>query len=146
MRKTDAILRDPCRQVCAVSIPKNLASPDIKYNYSIEKACSEFIVKFRTIIDQGFLCDGDNKRVDFRSASILYDGDDTTSFLSLRNCIILMTTTVGSRHLASPGEAPDETRQLVLRDMRKTFPMDFLNRLDEIIIFVSVRLIPYNVQ
>jgi ATP-dependent Clp protease ATP-binding subunit ClpA len=54
-----------------------------------------------------------------------------------RNCILLLTTSVGSSHLKEPGAVEDVILENILSDIYQTFPAEFLNRLDDIIPFVS---------
>jgi ATP-dependent Clp protease ATP-binding subunit ClpC len=79
---------------------------------------------------------------------VLEDGHLTDSFgnrIDFKNTIIIMTSNIGARLIEKRGRmgfrAPDEikeyedTREEVLQEVRKTFNPEFINRLDEIIVF-----------
>lgn len=94
----------------------------------IEKAHPEVFNLLLQILDNGRLTDGKGKTVNFR------------------NCIIIMTSNVGSQYLRSTarlgfsaeeklkGEEEDY-KDKVMEALRRTFRPEFLNRLDEIIVF-----------
>jgi ATP-dependent Clp protease ATP-binding subunit ClpC len=82
---------------------------------------------------------------------VLEDGHLTDSFgnrIDFKNAIIIMTSNIGARLIEKRGRmgfrAPDElkeyedTREEVLQEVRKTFNPEFINRLDEIIVFHSL--------
>lgn len=82
---------------------------------------------------------------------VLEDGHLTDSFgnrVDFKNAIIIMTSNIGARLIEKRGRmgfrAPDElkeyedTREEVLQEVRKTFNPEFINRLDEIIVFHSL--------
>ncbi|MFC2023515.1 AAA family ATPase [Chloroflexota bacterium] len=62
----------------------------------------------------------------------LTDGQGRTA--SFRECVIIMTSNLGSEFLAEP-VLTDSARELVMRKVKATFRPEFLNRLDEIILF-----------
>ncbi|MCW2949599.1 MAG: ClpB protein [Thermoleophilia bacterium] len=68
------------------------------------------------MLDDGRLTVGQGRTVDFR------------------NTIIVLTSNLGSQHLGF-GHLGDEEREAVLSEVRSTFRPEFLNRLDEIIVF-----------
>ena len=81
----------------------------------IEKAHEDVFNMFLQILDDGRLTDNKGKTVDFK------------------NTIIIMTSNIGSSYLLeSTGE---DARQMVLGEMRRRFKPEFLNRLDDIILF-----------
>lgn len=88
----------------------------------IEKACREFITLFLQVLDDGRLTDGQGRVVDFR------------------NTVIIMTSNLGAAYLSDMGEGPvkSRTKDLVMGTIRGHFPPEFINRIDEIIIFVSL--------
>lgn len=88
----------------------------------IEKACREFITLFLQVLDDGRLTDGQGRVVDFR------------------NTVIIMTSNLGAAYLSDMGEGPvkSQTKELVMGTIRGHFPPEFINRIDEIIIFVSI--------
>lgn len=89
----------------------------------IEKASREFWQLFLQVLDDGRLTDGKGRVVDFR------------------NTIIMMTSNVGSQYLnddAHEGPVRPETRDKVMDAIRATFPPEFINRIDEIILYRSL--------
>ncbi|KAF8640818.1 hypothetical protein AX17_000467 [Amanita inopinata Kibby_2008] len=85
----------------------------------IEKACREFVTLFLQVLDDGRLTDGQGRVVDFR------------------NTVIMMTSNLGAAYLNEMNEGPvnQVTRQLVMGAIQGHFPPEFVNRIDEIIIF-----------
>ncbi|KAJ3937812.1 MAG: P-loop containing nucleoside triphosphate hydrolase protein [Lentinula lateritia] len=85
----------------------------------IEKASREFVTLFLQVLDDGRLTDGQGRVVDFR------------------NTVIIMTSNLGAVYLNDMGDGPvsPETRQLVLGAIQGHFPPEFVNRVDEIIVF-----------
>ncbi len=88
----------------------------------IEKAHPEVFNVFLQVLDEGRLTDGHGRTVDFT------------------NTVIIMTSNVGSQLLKELGgpEAPN-VREAVLRELDRHFRPEFLNRLDEIILFHSLK-------
>jgi ATP-dependent Clp protease ATP-binding subunit ClpB len=90
----------------------------------IEKAHHDVFSIFLQIMDDGRLIDSHGRTVDFK------------------NCIIIMTSNVGSQYiLDTPGtdEAGYERmRQRVLEALRQHFRPEFLNRVDETLVFHSL--------
>jgi ATP-dependent Clp protease ATP-binding subunit ClpA len=87
----------------------------------IEKASREFVTLFLQVLDDGRLTDGQGRVVNFR------------------NTIIIMTSNLGAAFLNDMGDGPvrPATRQLVMTAIQAHFPPEFINRIDEITIFVS---------
>jgi len=85
----------------------------------VEKACREFVTLFLQVLDDGRLTDGQGRVVD------------------LRNTIVIMTSNLGAAFLNDMGEGPvkPQTRQLVMGAIQSHFPPEFINRIDEIVIF-----------
>lgn len=85
----------------------------------IEKAHPEVFNILLQVLDDGVLTDGQGHRVDFR------------------NTILILTSNVGSHRLAAQGktESPAELERSVMEEIRATFRPEFLNRLDEIVLF-----------
>ncbi|OFX33576.1 MAG: ATP-dependent chaperone ClpB, partial [Armatimonadetes bacterium RBG_16_67_12] len=87
----------------------------------IEKAHMDVFNLLLQIMDDGRLTDGHGRTVDFK------------------NAVIIMTSNLGSRHLQGldPKDAPafEMARVLVLGELRKAMRPEFLNRIDEIIVF-----------
>jgi ATP-dependent Clp protease ATP-binding subunit ClpB len=93
----------------------------------IEKAHVDVFNTLLQILDDGRLTDSQGRTVDFK------------------NTIIIMTSNIGSRHLIEnasekSGEINDKTRDLVMAEMRAHFRPEFLNRVDEIVLFKPLTL------
>lgn len=87
----------------------------------IEKAHPEVFNVFLQVFDDGRLTDGQGRRVDFA------------------NTVIIMTSNAGSDHLKALGAATaDERRRTLLQELDVVFRPEFLNRLDEILIFTRL--------
>jgi ATP-dependent Clp protease ATP-binding subunit ClpB len=90
----------------------------------IEKAHHDVFSIFLQIMDDGRLTDSHGRTVDFK------------------NCIIIMTSNVGSQYiLDSTGtdeESYERMRQRVLEALRQHFRPEFLNRVDETLVFHSL--------
>ncbi len=88
----------------------------------IEKAHPEVFNTMLQILDDGRLTDGKGRTVDFK------------------NCIIIMTSNIGSTEISEyAGKDEDAMRSRVMEAMRYHFKPEFLNRLDDIIIFHALR-------
>jgi ATP-dependent Clp protease ATP-binding subunit ClpB len=87
----------------------------------IEKAHREVINALLQILDDGLITDAQGRTVDFK------------------NTVIIMTSNIGSQHLSEgageEGEIPDDVRDRVMRDLRSGFRPEFLNRVDDIVLF-----------
>ena len=87
----------------------------------IEKAHTDVFNILLQVLDDGRLTDGQGHTVDFR------------------NTVIIMTSNIGSEYLlegaTSDGEISPEARDRVMADMRARFRPEFLNRLDDIVLF-----------
>jgi ATP-dependent Clp protease ATP-binding subunit ClpB len=85
----------------------------------IEKAHSDVFNVLLQVLDDGRLTDGQGRTVDFR------------------NTLIILTSNQGAEYLVSLGEDQDvgAVRDLVMASVRAHFRPEFLNRLDEIILF-----------
>ncbi|WP_366654964.1 ATP-dependent chaperone ClpB [Fodinicurvata sp. EGI_FJ10296] len=84
----------------------------------IEKAHNDVFNVLLQVLDDGRLTDGHGRTVDFR------------------NTLIIMTSNLGSEHLASDaGEVDHRARDRVLKTVREHFRPEFLNRLDDMIVF-----------
>src|SRR6266540_2384912 len=82
----------------------------------IEKAHGDVFNVLLQLLDDGRLTDGQGRTVDFR------------------NTVVIMTSNLGS-HLFREDEKPERLRQLMLETLRQTLRPEFLNRIDEIVIF-----------
>jgi ATP-dependent Clp protease ATP-binding subunit ClpC len=95
----------------------------------IEKAHSEIYNLLLQVLDEGQLTDGIGRKIDFR------------------NSLIIMTSNVGVRELSSMGKSvgfetqttvaskSNRDRQIIEKALKKKFPPEFLNRIDETIVF-----------
>ncbi len=84
----------------------------------IEKAHPEVFNILLQILDDGRLTDGQGRTVDFK------------------NTVIIMTSNIGSQYITELGESEyEEIRTRVMDVLRTTFKPEFLNRIDDIIIF-----------
>lgn len=71
---------------------------------------------------------------------VLTDAQGTT--VSFRNCIIIFTSNIGSQAILDLGGNPEndnEMREVVMQAMKTQFRPEFLNRVDEYVIFKSLR-------
>jgi ATP-dependent Clp protease ATP-binding subunit ClpB len=83
----------------------------------VEKAHSEVFNILLQVLDDGRLTDGQGRTVDFR------------------NTILILTSNLGSQFIADPTLEESDKREKVMAVVRATFKPEFLNRLDEVIIF-----------
>jgi ATP-dependent Clp protease ATP-binding subunit ClpB len=87
----------------------------------IEKAHPDVFNTLLQVLDDGRLTDGQGRTVDFR------------------NTVIIMTSNIGSEYLiedaTADGEIKPDARDRVMATMRARFRPEFLNRLDDIILF-----------
>jgi len=92
----------------------------------IEKAHPDVFNALLQILDDGRLTDSQGRTVDFR------------------NTVIIMTSNIGSVHLLegidSSGQIAEEARGLVMDELRDHFRPEFLNRVDEIVLFKPLTL------
>ncbi|MGQ9476368.1 MAG: ATP-dependent chaperone ClpB [Actinomycetota bacterium] len=87
----------------------------------IEKAHGDVFNILLQILDDGRLTDGHGRTVDFK------------------NTVIIMTSNLGSQYFQEmAGRSRDEIRDLVMETLKAHFRPEFLNRLDEIIVFNSL--------
>jgi ATP-dependent Clp protease ATP-binding subunit ClpB len=83
----------------------------------IEKAHQDAFNILLQVLDEGRLTDGQGRTVDFK------------------NSVVIMTSNLGSRWFFEELLSPEERRERVMEEVHKTFRPEFLNRVDEIIIF-----------
>src|SRR6202167_3400332 len=92
----------------------------------IEKAHPDVFNLLLQVMDDGRLTDAKGRTVDFR------------------NTVIIMTSNIGSEYLldgvTSGGEIKPDARERVMASLRSTFRPEFLNRLDEIVLFKPLTL------
>jgi ATP-dependent Clp protease ATP-binding subunit ClpB len=85
----------------------------------VEKAHGDVFNVLLQLLDDGRLTDGHGRTVDFR------------------NAVVIMTSNLGS-HIFREYEAPEKVRPLVMHELRNTLRPEFLNRIDEIVIFAPL--------
>ncbi|MFG1926375.1 ATP-dependent chaperone ClpB [Cryptosporangium sp. NPDC048952] len=87
----------------------------------IEKAHADVFNTLLQVLDDGRLTDAQGRTVDFR------------------NTVIIMTSNIGSQYLlesiSDAGEIKPEGRELVMGELRQHFRPEFLNRVDDIVLF-----------
>jgi ATP-dependent Clp protease ATP-binding subunit ClpB len=92
----------------------------------IEKAHGDVFNILLQVLDDGRITDSQGRTVDFK------------------NTIIIMTSNIGSSYLlegiSQKGEITEETREKVMWDLRASFRPEFLNRVDDIILFKPLSL------
>jgi ATP-dependent Clp protease ATP-binding subunit ClpB len=92
----------------------------------IEKAHVDVFNTLLQVLDDGRLTDSHGRTVDFR------------------NTVVIMTSNIGSEYLmqgvTAEGEIKEDARRLVLGALRNHFPPEFLNRVDEIVLFKPLTL------
>ena len=85
----------------------------------IEKAHGDVFNVLLQLLDDGRLTDGQGRTVDFR------------------NTVVIMTSNLGS-HLFREYEKPEKVRPLVMQELRNTLRPEFLNRIDDVVIFTPL--------
>jgi ATP-dependent Clp protease ATP-binding subunit ClpB len=88
----------------------------------IEKAHPDVFNVLLQILDDGRLTDGHGRTVDFK------------------NTVIIMTSNIGSQWIFELGDKEEKMKEKVMELVHRQFKPEFLNRLDEIIIFHSLKL------
>ncbi|NPC96954.1 ATP-dependent chaperone ClpB [Nocardioides sp. zg-DK7169] len=88
----------------------------------VEKAHPEVFDILLQVLDDGRLTDGQGRTVDFR------------------NTILILTSNLGSQYLVDPVTEPEQKREAVMSVVRASFKPEFLNRLDEIVMFKALTL------
>jgi len=83
----------------------------------VEKAHPEVFDILLQVLDDGRLTDGQGRTVDFR------------------NVILVLTSNLGSQFLVDPVLSDDEKREAVMGAVRISFKPEFLNRLDDVVLF-----------
>ncbi|QEU92960.1 ATP-dependent chaperone ClpB [Streptomyces kanamyceticus] len=86
----------------------------------VEKAHPEVFDILLQVLDDGRLTDGQGRTVDFR------------------NTILILTSNLGSQYLVEPLTSEEEKKQQVLEVVRASFKPEFLNRLDDLVVFSAL--------
>ena len=91
----------------------------------VEKAHPDVFNVLLQVLDDGRITDSQGRTVDFK------------------NTVIIMTSNIGSRHLlegVTGTEIRENVREAVMADLRQTFRPEFLNRIDETVLFKPLAL------
>jgi len=91
----------------------------------IEKAHPDVFNVLLQVLDDGHITDSQGRTVSFK------------------NTVIIMTSNIGSRHLlegVTGTEIPESVREAVMADLRASFRPEFLNRVDETVLFKPLSL------
>ncbi|HLG21514.1 MAG TPA: ATP-dependent chaperone ClpB [Candidatus Manganitrophaceae bacterium] len=88
----------------------------------IEKAHPDIFGALLQVLDDGRLTDGKGRTVDFK------------------NAVLIMTSNIGSQQIQDFGENEAEMRNHVMQALRSHFRPEFLNRIDDIVIFHPLNL------
>ncbi|MGX1884394.1 ATP-dependent chaperone ClpB [Streptomyces sp. NPDC055287] len=86
----------------------------------VEKAHPEVFDVLLQVLDDGRLTDGQGRTVDFR------------------NTILVLTSNLGSQYLVDPLTGEEEKKEQVLEIVRASFKPEFLNRLDDLVVFSAL--------
>nr|WP_202445422.1 ATP-dependent chaperone ClpB [Streptomyces sp. SID4941] len=86
----------------------------------VEKAHPEVFDILLQVLDDGRLTDGQGRTVDFR------------------NTILVLTSNLGSQFLVDPLTEPEVKKERVLEVVRASFKPEFLNRLDDLVVFSAL--------
>ena len=86
----------------------------------IEKAHREVFNTLLQMLDDGRLTDGHGRTVDFK------------------NTVVIMTSNIGSQYVNDPALSDEQRRTRAMDALRQAFPPEFLNRVDDIIVFHSL--------
>jgi ATP-dependent Clp protease ATP-binding subunit ClpB len=93
----------------------------------IEKAHADVFNTLLQVLDDGRLTDAQGRTVDFR------------------NTVIIMTSNIGSQYLLEgitpDGEIKPEAREMVTSELRRHFRPEFLNRVDDVVLFKPLTLL-----
>src|SRR4051794_14681595 len=88
----------------------------------VEKAHPEVFDILLQVLDDGRLTDGQGRTVDFR------------------NTLLILTSNLGSNFLVDPVLEPEKKRDSVMAVVRSAFKPEFLNRLDEVVMFEALTM------
>ena len=92
----------------------------------IEKAHADVFNTLLQVLDDGRLTDAQGRQVDFR------------------NTVVIMTSNIGSHYLldgvTADGEIKPDARDLVMAELRGHFRPEFLNRVDDIVLFTPLSM------
>ena len=126
--RSRAGLKDPNKPIGSfiflgpTGVGKTYLTKTLAYNLfdEIEKAHPDVFNLLLQLLDDGRLTDSKGKIVDFK------------------NTIIIMTSNIGSEYILNDPEIGENTKEIVLNELKHRFKPEFLNRIDETIIFKSL--------
>jgi ATP-dependent Clp protease ATP-binding subunit ClpB len=88
----------------------------------VEKAHPDVFDVLLQVLDDGRLTDGQGRTVDFR------------------NVILILTSNLGSAFITDPTLSPEQRRDAVMAAVRQSFKPEFVNRLDDVLVFEQLGL------
>jgi ATP-dependent Clp protease ATP-binding subunit ClpB len=88
----------------------------------VEKAHPDVFDVLLQVLDDGRLTDGQGRTVDFR------------------NVILILTSNIGSVFINDPSLPEEQKKEAALRAARENFKPEFINRLDDIVVFSSLAI------
>jgi ATP-dependent Clp protease ATP-binding subunit ClpB len=88
----------------------------------VEKAHPDVFDVLLQVLDDGRLTDGQGRTVDFR------------------NVILILTSNLGSAFITDPTLTPEQRRDAVMAAVRQSFKPEFINRLDDVLVFNQLGL------
>jgi ATP-dependent Clp protease ATP-binding subunit ClpB len=88
----------------------------------VEKAHPDVFDVLLQVLDDGRLTDGQGRTVDFR------------------NVILILTSNLGSSFISDPTLSPEQRREAVMAAVRSNFKPEFVNRLDDVLVFQQLGL------
>ena len=88
----------------------------------VEKAHPDVFDVLLQVLDDGRLTDGQGRTVDFR------------------NVILILTSNLGSVFITDPTLSPEQRRDAVMAAVRQSFKPEFVNRLDDVLVFNQLGL------
>ena len=88
----------------------------------VEKAHPDLFDVLLQVLDDGRLTDGQGRTVDFR------------------NVILILTSNIGSTFINDPSLSEEKKKEAAMRAAREHFKPEFINRLDDIVVFSSLEI------
>lgn len=88
----------------------------------IEKANQDVFNILLQVLDEGRLTDGQGRTINFK------------------NTVIIMTSNIASEYFSDPTRTSKQLADIIKEELKKHFRLEFINRLDEIIIFERLEL------
>ncbi|MCM8831059.1 MAG: ATP-dependent chaperone ClpB [Candidatus Omnitrophica bacterium] len=88
----------------------------------IEKAHQEVFNILLQVLDEGRITDGQGRTINFK------------------NTVIIMTSNIASEYFSDPTKTTKQLADIIKEELKKHFRLEFINRLDEIVIFERLEL------